>query len=103
MNSNEEFLTITQSTVTVELSQLGGESFISRSQAKRVLFKLERFKRITLDFKNVRIVGQGFVDQVFRVFQNKYPDIQINYIDANEDVEFMIKRGIATAMNLDRP
>lgn len=47
---------------------------------------------ITLDFSDVRLVGQGFVDEVFRVFQNRYPDIVIESTHANNDVSFMIKR-----------
>jgi len=78
--------------VLVHLSQLHEENFISRSQAKRVLFELEKFKHIMLDFKGVRVIGQGFADEVFRVFQNKYPNIQISYRNANNNVEFMIKR-----------
>ena len=50
-------------------------------------------KYIVLDFKKVRLVGQGFVDEVFRVFANKYPTISISYINANEDITFMIERG----------
>lgn len=81
--------------IKVELCKLGGERYISRSQAKRLLIGLEKFQHIVLDFKRVAAVGQGFVDEVFRVFQNKHPDIEIEYVNANEDVEFMIKRGLA--------
>ena len=42
----------------------------------------------------VEEVGQGFVDEVFRVFQQRHPEIQMVYINANKAVEFMIKRAI---------
>ncbi len=90
-------LSFDRTEIVVELSKLGDERYISRSQAKRVCEHLERFHRITLDFRGVDIVGQAFVDQVFRVFQNQHPTIQITYRNANDDVEFMIKRGLATA------
>jgi anti-sigma regulatory factor (Ser/Thr protein kinase) len=83
--------------IYVDLSRSNEERFVSRSQAKRVLMDLEKFKRVVLDFKGVTAVGQAFVDEVFRVFKNKHPDIQIDYVNANEDVEFMIKRGVSTS------
>ena len=76
------------------LSKDADESHISRSQAKRILHGLEKFKTVILDFKNVESVGQGFVDEVFRVYTYDHPDISIQYIHANEDVEFMIKRSV---------
>lgn len=78
----------------VDLSQLEGERLLSRSQAKRLLARLEPFIAITLDFLKVKSVGQGFVDEIFRVYPLQHPDILINYINANEEVAFMIKRGL---------
>lgn len=92
MTNNESFA-FNKTEIVVELSRLGYEKSISRSQAKRITRDLEKFNRVTLDFKNVKFVGQGFVDQIFRVFQNKNPNIKINYINASEEAEFMIKRG----------
>jgi len=82
--------------IRVELARLGYERYISRSQAKRILHGLEKFKHIILDFHGIEAVGQGFVDEVFRVYQNKYPDTIITYHDANESVEFMIQRSLST-------
>lgn len=70
-------------------------NYISRSQARRVLTGLEAFKTITLDFKDVNTIGQAFTDEVFRVWKSNHPDIKIIYINANENIEFMIKRAIA--------
>lgn len=80
--------------VFVKMAKLKGEKYISRSQAKRLLFGLDKFKKIVLDFQEVPSVGQAFVDEVFRVFKNSHPDIEIEYINANSDVEFMIQRGL---------
>lgn len=80
--------------VAVALSADPGDPHVSRSQAKRLLIGLEKFKRIILDFKDVKSVGQAFVDEVFRVFKNEHPKIEINYFNANEEVDAMIKRGI---------
>ncbi len=66
--------------------------YISRSQAKRLLVDLDKFKRIVLDFEDVPTVGQGFADEVFRVFQNSHPHIQLRPINMNEEVAFMVNR-----------
>lgn len=80
--------------VAVALSGDPNDPHLSRSQAKRLLMGLEKFNTIILDFKGVVSVGQAFVDEVFRVFKNEYPNITIHHVGANEEVEFMIKRGL---------
>ncbi len=80
--------------ILVRLSQLGDERYVSRSQARRICLGLEKFKHVVLDFKDISTIGQGFVDEVFRVFQSKYPKIKITYTNANDDVRFMIERSL---------
>ena len=80
--------------IQVGLSKSGQEGYVSRSQAKRILTGLEKFNHIALDFKGIKTVGQGFVDEVFRVFQSKHPKIKIEWTRANEDVRFMIERSL---------
>ncbi len=80
--------------IVVELSKLGDERYVSRSQARRIVLGLEKFKYVVLDFEKISTVGQGFVDEVFRVFQSKQPKIKIDYINANDDVKFMIERSL---------
>lgn len=65
---------------------------ISRSQARRVLVGLEKFRIIVLDFDKVPMIGQAFADEIFRVFHNKYPKIKMKAINMNEAVKFMIDR-----------
>lgn len=74
-----------------------GTIYISRSQARRVLAGLEKFKTIVLDFKGVPTVGQAFADEVFRVFKIKYPEIIIQPINMEAGVNFMIQRAINSA------
>jgi len=81
--------------VAVALSADPDDPHVSRSQAKRLLIGLEKFKTVVLDFKGVKSVGQAFVDEVFRVFNNEYPDIKIHYINADDEIDSMIKRGLA--------
>lgn len=91
--TSEDF-TFNKTELLVDLSQLEGERLISRSQAKRLFLKIEPFNNVVLDFAKVVTVGQGFVDEVFRVYCLKHPGIKIQYINANKDVEFMIKRSL---------
>ncbi|MEA2088913.1 MAG: DUF4325 domain-containing protein [Patescibacteria group bacterium] len=86
----------TKTIVAVALSAGPNDPHVSRSQAKRLLMGLEKFKTIILDFKNVASVGQAFVDEVFRVFKNEHPDIVIQYCNANSEVKGMIIRRLST-------
>lgn len=69
-----------------------GTIYVSRSQARRVLNNLDKFKTVILDFDQVPTIGQAFADEIFRVFAHKHPDIQITPINMNEAVNFMVKR-----------
>jgi len=68
--------------------------FISRSQARRILSGLEKFKKIVMDFKGVETIGQAFADEVFRVWQSRHPNIDIEYNNAGENIIFMIKHAL---------
>lgn len=67
-------------------------SYVSRSQARRILVGLDKFESIILDFKMIDGVGQAFADEIFRVFHKKHPNIEIITTNMNELVEFMVKR-----------
>ena len=69
-----------------------GTVYISRSQARRILSGLDKFKIIMLDFDEVPLVGQAFADEIFRVFQQKHPEIKITTTNMNEAVKYMIDR-----------
>jgi len=69
-----------------------GTVYVSRSQARRILAGLEKFKKVILDFDQVPNVGQAFADEVFRVFQTRHPDISIEPVNMNETVRFMVTR-----------
>ncbi len=76
--------------VTVELFKTKGD-YVSRSQARRLLMGLEKFKSVILDFKGVQTVGQAFADEVFRVWQKAHPEIHIDVHNANENVQMMVQ------------
>jgi len=78
--------------VPIKLAKYGDENLVSRSQAKRVLARLDRFQVVVLDFKDVETIGQAFADELFRVFNLSNPDIQLQAINANNYVTRMIDR-----------
>jgi len=89
--SNDDF-GFSRTHIPVTLARYGDENLISRSQAKRLLNRFERFKEIILDFNNVEMIGQSFADEIFRVYKQDHPSINITYMDANKQVEQMILR-----------
>jgi len=66
--------------------------YVSRSQARRMLAGLEKFKTVELDFKDISTVGQAFADEIFRIWQSEHPDVNFAVKDANENIMLMIKR-----------
>jgi anti-sigma regulatory factor (Ser/Thr protein kinase) len=81
--------------IPVTLARYGDENLISRSQAKRLLARFERFKEIVLDFKDVEMIGQAFADEIFRVYGDGHPQVHLTYVGANEQVDKMIKHAIS--------
>jgi anti-sigma regulatory factor (Ser/Thr protein kinase)/predicted DNA-binding transcriptional regulator AlpA len=72
-----------------------GTSFVSRSEAKRLLDGLDvDFEAVEVDFSGVTDVGQGFVDELLRVWPNAHPGKTVTPINMNPAVEFMIRRGL---------
>lgn len=65
---------------------------VSRSQAKRLYFGFDKFKTVILDFKDVEEIGQGFADELFRVYQANHPDTELRCINTNETIDRMIHR-----------
>lgn len=78
--------------IPIQLARYGDDNLVSRSQAKRVMMRANLFKSIMLDFTNVPQIGQAFADEIFRVFANEHPEIELGYLGANTNVEKMIKR-----------
>jgi hypothetical protein len=73
------------------LVKLLRQDYISRSEAKRLMHNLDKFSEIELDMRDVQNLGQGFADEVFRVFATAHPNIVIRFINASDVVTAMIK------------
>ncbi len=80
--------------VSVKLTQYEDDKLMSRSQAKRLLTRVDRFKTVLFDFDGVETVGQAFADEIFRVFKNRHPDMELTYLNANTQVQRMITRAL---------
>jgi anti-sigma regulatory factor (Ser/Thr protein kinase) len=75
-----------------------GLTFVSRSEARRLLDGLDqRFEEVEVDFTGVDDVGQGFVDELLRVWPSTHPGKTVAPINMNPAVEFMVHRGLARA------
>jgi hypothetical protein len=64
--------------------------FVSRSEAKRIGASLEDFDLVEIDFSGVTEVGQGFVDELFRVWQTSHPATRLVPVNANPAITAML-------------
>jgi anti-sigma regulatory factor (Ser/Thr protein kinase) len=83
--------------IPLRLATEDGTYLISRSQARRIVARIERFNRVVLDFRNVKQLGQGFADQIFRIFARDHPNVALDIVNANDDVIKMVRRARAKA------
>ncbi len=70
------------------------KDYVSRSEARRLLAGLDKFKEIELDFSGVVSLGQGFADEVFRVFAKAHPDISIQPLNARPALDAVLRHVI---------
>lgn len=101
--ADPEEYTFDKTVVPLRLAQYEGEKLVSRSQAKRVASRFERFKRVELDFAGISYIGQAFADEMFRVFARAHPDIRIVPINTDPAVDQMIRRVLEPAPTSDTP
>jgi len=80
--------------IPMRLAVYGDEQLVSRSQAKRLISRLDRFKRVMLDFDGVAEIGQAFADELFRIYANEHPDVELIPINVSEQVERMYLRAM---------
>ena len=76
--------------IPVKLMEYEGELLLSRSQAKRLITRFDKFLEVILDFQGVTEIGQAFADEVFRVFRNTHPNVHLQPINCSPTVQRMI-------------
>jgi anti-sigma regulatory factor (Ser/Thr protein kinase) len=79
-----------KTTIPVQLMQYQGESLMSRSQARRLMNRFDRFLEVVLDFSGVNFIGQSFADEIFRVFVQAHPGTRLVPLHCAETVAKMI-------------
>jgi anti-sigma regulatory factor (Ser/Thr protein kinase) len=90
----EEF-SFDRTVIPMRLAQFEGQKLISRSQAKRIAHRFERFKRVELDFAGVESIGQAFADELFRVFARNHPTLTLVPVNTAPAVDQMIRRAVS--------
>jgi len=78
--------------VPVRLAKIGDENLISRSQAKRLMQRVDRFSKVVLDFEGISSIGQAFADEIFRVFAAEHPLIELTAMHMLPEVQQMVRR-----------
>lgn len=94
-SSGPEEYRFDRTVVPVRLALYEGERLISRSQAKRILNRVDKFRHVILDFEGVDTIGQAFADEVFRVFANRHPEITILATNKTAQIGMMINRALS--------
>jgi anti-sigma regulatory factor (Ser/Thr protein kinase) len=94
--TDPETLRFTRTRATIKLAAVG-TVLVSRSEAKRLVARLTDFTHVTLDFSGVEVVGQGFCDEVFRVFSGSHPHVTLEPVGMSDTIAFMVARARAAA------
>jgi hypothetical protein len=81
--------------VPMKLAKYGDEQLGSRSQAKRLIARFDRFKTVILDFADVQEIGQAFADELFRVYGRGHPGVELIPKNMTDQVERMWLRAVA--------
>ena len=79
-----------RTSIAVKEACLSGEP-VARSQARRICNRLDEFKEVILDFSRVEVMGQGFADEIFRVFALEHPQVTLRPVNMIPEVERMIR------------
>jgi hypothetical protein len=94
--TDDETLAFDKSRTTVRLFEFD-VPFVSRSEAKRLARNLERFREVVVDFRGVKEVGQGFADELFRVWVGDHPETNLVPVNMNRAVKLIVERALADA------
>jgi len=81
-----KFKTVAQ----LRFMQQEGLALTSRSQARRLLARMEKFTSVTFDFEGVDFIGQAFADEIFRVYAKSHPNIKFEIANAASGIKTMI-------------
>lgn len=87
-------------TMRLALAKFRDENLVSRAQAKLIAHEIEKDRdaqAVHQDFSGIREIGQGFADELFRVFAIGHPDIDLHPTNCNLTILAMIGGAVRTA------
>lgn len=76
--------------VALRLAAGSDQTLESRALGKRIANRLESFEVVDLNFDGIEAVGQGFADELFRVFASQHPQVQLRPCNMNARVAAMV-------------
>lgn len=76
--------------IPIKEACISGEP-VARSQARRICNRLELFREVILDFEDVEFMGQGFADELFRVYAAAHPQTKLCPVNMLPEVGRMIR------------
>ena len=71
---------------------------VQRGPTARLKFsahRLERFRRVELDFSGVDELGQAFADELFRVWPSRHPEVRLEPTNMSPVVARVVDRARA--------
>jgi len=89
--------------VPLKLAKYEGEHLVSRSQARRIMARVERFSEVWLDFEGVLDIGQPFADEIFRVWAQAHQHVTLRPFNFTDEVEKMIRHARENATETGSP
>ena len=95
----DEDFTFDRTHVALRLAKHEGESLVSRSQAKRLMARVDQFKEVILDFSDIDYIGPSFADEIFRVFVNQHPEVTLIPLETSPQVKRTIERALRSGAN----
>jgi DNA-binding transcriptional ArsR family regulator len=90
----EEY-TFSKTVIPVRLAQYEGDTLVSRSQARRLTARFDRFRHVELDFSGIVAIGPAFADELFRVFPRAHPEVELTSVNLAPAVRQMRERATA--------
>ena len=96
-NAPDDF-DFSKTVVPMRLAQYGDEQLVSRSQAKRLIARFDRFRKVILDFKGIQEIGQAFADEIFRVYANEHREVELTPENMTDQVQRMWLRAVSPRM-----
>lgn len=76
--------------VALRLAAGTDQTLESRALGKRIANRLESFEVVDLNFDGIEAIGQGFADELFRVFASQHPQVLLRPCNMNARVAAMV-------------